>query len=711
MNKSLLSAFVISALVMPTLTYGETSRIEELMAMDLAEVLEIEIATGSLVELKNAPAVATVITSKDIELMGAQNLSQVLDTVPGMHVTRNGQSMAPRFWFRGITTTYSPQTLIMVNGVSTKSVVRGDNHVVWGEYPIHSIARIEIIRGPGSALYGADAFAGVINIITKDHRHIKAPQVGVSVASFNTQNVWANAATSYDNWQLAANFEYTKSDGFDSIIDVDTQTGFDAQGDALFAAGVLPFDPVDVSLAPGSVYMSFKALDLWLSAENEWLRFNIGVQERRDVGMGQGVTEALDDEGRFGGYKHLYKAEVKPQSITENLNMSGELHYYRSSQEIHRQLKLFPDGAFFGAYPDGFSGNPGWQEETLQFEFKTGYTGWNNHDLTLGMGYLLQNLYEVTETKNFNADFTPKPEGVVDVSDTSEVFMPESKRHNFYFYMQDIIQFKQDWSLTAGIRFDDYSDFGSTVNPRLALVWTGHPSITTKFLYGKAFRAPSFAETITVNNPVALGNPDIQPEKIDSLEASMSYRASEQASINISVFKYEITDLINFVPDFNGATFTAQNVGERSGTGIEFEGKFQYSKHLSMLGNYSYVKATDELLNDDVGEYPAHQAYVRVNWQLGENVFLHAQASVVGTRERIPGDIRNSLEGYESVDLGGSYLFSETGTTLNISVKNLFDQDIREPSTGVTDGVTLASIPNDLPQAGQRFSISLSKTF
>lgn len=709
MSKPLLPLFFISTFLASV--NAEPSRIEELMAMDLAEVLEIEIATGSLIELKNAPAVATVITSKDIALMGAQNLSQVLDTVPGMHVARNGQSMAPRFWFRGITTTYSPQTLIMVNGVSTKSVVRGDNHVVWGEYPIHSIARIEIIRGPGSALYGADAFAGVINIITKDHNQIVSPEVGVSIASFNTKNMWANAATSYNDWHVSANFEFTKSDGFDSRITTDSQSGLDAQGDALFKAGVLPFDPPDVSLAPGYANLSFEALDLWLAAENEWLKLNIGVQERKDIGMGQGVTEALDSQGRFGGYKHLYKAEVKPQAVSEDLSLSGELQYYRSSQEIEKQLLLFPEGAFFGAYPQGFSGNPGWQEETVQFELKTSYGGWDNHALTLGIGYLKQNLYEVTETKNFNADFTPKLEGLVDVSDTSEVFMPESDRHNFYFYMQDIIQLQQDWSLTAGLRFDDYSDFGSTINPRLALVWSGHPDITTKLLYGEAFRAPSFAETITVNNPVALGNPDIQPEKIDTLEASVSYRVSSQLSMNLSVFKYDIRDLINFVPDFNGATFTAQNVGERTGTGIELEGKYQYSKHLSLLGNYSFVRAKDELLNDDVGEYPAHQAYMRLNWQIQDNMYFHIQASVVGTRERIPGDIRESLEGYESVDLGGSYLFGESGIALSASVKNVFDRDIREPSTGVTDGVTLANIPNDLPQAGQRFNISVSKVF
>ena len=85
--------------------------------------------------------------------------------------------------------------------------------------------------------------------------------------------------------------------------------------------------------------------------------------------------------------------------------------------------------------------------------------------------------------------------------------MPEGRRDSSYIYIQDIWQLSNDWELTAGVRSDHYSDFGSTTNPRFALVWANTYRLTTKLFYGEAFRAPSFAETKEVNNPVALGNP------------------------------------------------------------------------------------------------------------------------------------------------------------------------------------------------------------
>src|SRR5690606_32168414 len=84
---------------------------------------------------------------------------------------------------------------------------------------------------------------------------------------------------------------------------------------------------------------------------------------------------------------------------------------------------------------------------------------------------------------------------LIDVSDTQCVFLPEDDRENYYFYVQDIWSFLNDWELTIGVRYDDYTDFGSTVNPRLALVWSTSHNLTTKLLYGEAFRAPSFSET------------------------------------------------------------------------------------------------------------------------------------------------------------------------------------------------------------------------
>ena len=468
--------------------------------------------------------------------MGARNLVEVLDTVPGLHASRSGQNFAPEFWFRGISTTFTPQTLFMINGTSTKSSVRGDNHIMWGEFPIHAIERIEIIRGPGSALYGADAFSGVINIVTKKAEQSSVNEVGAKTGSFSTKNIWVNNFVEIGGWDIAANLEYLESDGFDAKIDSDAQSIIDQ---AAAAFGVPP-----ASLTPGNLSVGFQSLDIFLSAENNYLNLELGIQERSDLGTGQGATEVLDTYGRGGGYKRIFSIALKEQTVAEELFVGGKASYFGSSQEIEKDFKLFPPGSFFGAFPDGFIGNPGWEEETTHLEINSRYSGFAKTDISMGIGYERQNLYKVTEEKNFNADFTPRPGGLEDVADTDEVYMPEADRENHHIYLQGITQLAPDWELTIGARYDNYTDFGSTFNPRLALVWSTSLKLTTKLLYGRAFRAPSFAELLTVNNPVALGNPKLNPETIDTLELAFDYVHSPELSLNFNLYRYKIDDLI-----------------------------------------------------------------------------------------------------------------------------------------------------------------------
>jgi iron complex outermembrane receptor protein len=662
----------------------------------------ISLATGSKKLIKKAPSVASVITAEDIRNMGARNLSEVLDTVPGLHVSKSGQNMTPEFWFRGISTTFTPQTLFMVNGTSTKSVVRGDNHTVWGEYPIHAIERIEIIRGPGSALYGADAFSGVINIITKKVDTNRASEAGAMVGSFNTVNTWFNTQVDIGTWRVAVNFEYLGSDGYDGLIETDAQSAIDHAG---MSSGV-----PGVSLAPGNLNVGFDALDIWLSAENDSFNFDFGFQDRSNVETGQGALEAIDTYGQMSSNKYIVNFSSKEVEITDDYFTVIKASYYGSSQSIDEDLRLLPSGAFFGGYPNGLIGNPGWEEETTHIEINARYAGFSHAEISFGSGYERQNLYQVTESKNFYADFTPRSNGIEDVSDTDEVFMPEADRESYFLYIQSVVQLAPDWELTAGGRFDDYTDIGSTTNPRLALVWSTSLNLTTKLLYGRAFRAPSFAELLTLNNPVALGNPALTPENIDTIELAFNYRYSPELSLDFNIYKYEIDDLITFVQDDNKGTATAQNQGQRTGRGFEANIVYHYAEDITLYSNLAYVKAEDDIVNKNVGEHPSIQSYARVEWQITERLKLNSQISYIGNRYRVPSDVREALDDNTLINVMASYKFPSNGVAVECSVVNLFDGDIREPSSANKTAGQI-NIPNDLPQAGRSVYLKISKAF
>src|SRR5471032_1722415 len=133
---------------------------EEELTQVYGDADSVSIATGSAQSLRRAPAVASVITAADIAAMGASDLDQVLESVAGIHVNRSFNQYAPTYVVRGITSAFAPQVLVLQNGIPITTLYQGNKGSVWGGYPVDDIARIEVLRGPGSALYGSDAYSG-----------------------------------------------------------------------------------------------------------------------------------------------------------------------------------------------------------------------------------------------------------------------------------------------------------------------------------------------------------------------------------------------------------------------------------------------------------------------------------------------------------------------------------------------------------------------
>ena len=143
--------------------------------------------------------------------------------------------------FAASTRILTQQILVLINGIPITNLFQGDRSEVWGGMPVEAIARIEVIRGPGSAVYGADAFAGVINIITKTKQDISGTEVGGRGGSFNTWDAWVLHGDTWGGFDVAATFEFHHTDGQRRFIDADAQTGSDR------ALGT------NASLAPGPV--------------------------------------------------------------------------------------------------------------------------------------------------------------------------------------------------------------------------------------------------------------------------------------------------------------------------------------------------------------------------------------------------------------------------------------------------------------------------
>jgi iron complex outermembrane receptor protein len=683
----------LGALALLNLPAAQAGELWDLSLTELGKIRITSIASGTRTPVDKAAAVASVITADDILAMGATDIDQVLESVPGLHVTRSDQTFSPRYVMRGITSAFNAQTLVLVNGIPITSLFVGNRSNAWGGMPVRAISRIEIIRGPGSAVYGADAFAGVINIVTKSRQELEGTQVIARGGSFNTRALSLEHGGGVAGFDVGLVVEAETTDGWKETVAQDRQTLFDQ------------FYGSRASLAPGPVNTGKQMVEARLDIARGDSRLRAGYQGRYDVGAGPGIFEALDPRGRADSERFNADYTWSRQDLTPDWGLEGRVSYYRGSQET-RDVLLLPPGTTvpdasntLHVYPDGLQGNPGFREDNVRVDVSGTYDGMAAHVVRLGAGVFRGDMFKVTETKNFYADLSPRP-GLEDVSDSAETFLPERDRKSVYAFAQDEWKLAEAWQLTSGLRYDHYSDFGDTTNPRLALVWAPTSRVSTRLLYGRAFRAPALAELFNTSNPVALGNPNIQPETLDSVELAFTHNVSADLFYTANVFHYRINDLITFVPTSLG-TIQAQNAGGRRGKGLELEADYTPVDNVRLLLNFAMQRAEDESTGRPVGEAPEREAYARGEWTLKPGWQLAGQLTWNGKQKRAEGDSRAPVTATTVVDVTLRRRDVIAGLDLAASVRNLLDEDVREPSPGPGPAFPFTAMPGDFPMAGR----------
>ena len=665
---------------------------EDELLLSYGDKATVSIATGSQQTLRRAPAVATVITAEDIAAMGATDLDEVLETVPGVHVSRSANNYAPLYVVRGVYTQFTPQVLVMQNGVPITTLFVGNKGNLWGGYPVEHIARIEIIRGPGSALYGADAFSGVINIITKSAADTPGTEFGVRGGSFATKNAWIQHGGKMGAVDVAAYLRIGSSDGFKETVAADAQTRFDK----IFGTRA--------SLAPGPVRTGYDAVDGNLDLGLDKWRAHLGYKLRDNIGEGAGIASALDPVGRQKSERITGDLSWTDPQFSKNWGLGFAASYLHYAQMIPVDYQLFPPGANIGGgvSPVGFFGGPETWERQLRLSGFATYAGFADHSVRFGWGHDDLDLYKTAETRNFN--YSPAGAlvplaggGIVDFSNSNPFMFPH-RRWVDYLYAQDEWSFAKDWALTAGLRRDNYSDVGGTTNPRVALVWDASLDVTAKLLVGRAFRAPAFNEIYGITNPVALGNPALRPEQVSTIETALSWQVRRDLQVNLSLFHYDMKDIIRTV----GGTYF--NTGSQYGDGGELEGVWDAGRNLRLTGSYSWQTSIDESTHQDAGYAPHNHVVGRADWRFAGNWMLGAQVNWVADRKRPAGDGRPQLADYTTVDLNLSTTAKRQQWSFALGLRNLFNADVREPS--VAPGTAL---PNDLPMAP--FSAYLQATY
>ena len=617
----------------------------EEMLYDEDEILTS--ATGYSKPTRMAPSVATVITAAEIKEMGATTVFEALESVPGIHVHQIQDLLAQRLSIRGIHTNDGAQTLFLRNGQPIKYAL---TNAVPGSFkaPVANIARIEVIRGPGSAVHGADALAGVINIVTKDAQEIGGVNLGGRMGSFNSNNAWVQYGRKYEDWDISFSLEHMRTGGDpDRIVDVDA---------ALVQAA---------SLAPDHLETGYEYYETSLYLRNDNWGIDFWHWQQRNGGNGPGITHALDQTGNEDNQHYQFDISYTFKDLLPNVELKPHFNYIY--QDMQRHFVIFPPGTL--GLPNGFLGNPGFEDRTYTASIAGTYDGIKDHTLRVEAGYSRQEM-DTNQTKNFGPGIVF---GVLtEITDTPLVYLSDNDRERRFLSFQDEWRISKEWIFTGGLRYDHYDDFGKTINPRLALIWSPPMPLTAKLLYGSAFRAPSLQELYITKNPVLEGNTSLDPETIDTLELAFEYFPLLELNSRLSIFYYEMDDTIEVV------SAQYQNTEGQRGYGFELEAEWDVTNQLNLRSSFAWQLAEMKDGGGRTPKAPGREFHFAANWEFMPLWTIDTQINWIGGRERPAGDNRNKLSNFTLVDLTLRKATRDRSWEFALSAKNLFDKEYYE---------------------------------
>lgn len=654
------------------LAMSERTREELLLFFDEEDL--IITATKHPQKISDAPAIATTITAEEIRNMGARTLLDALQRIPGVQV-RNGNNFVqgrPNVEIRGMTSFTSERVLFLVDGHRFGNVMWGSDIHGYAGISVENIKRIEVIRGPGSALYGTNAFVGVINIVTKDAADINGADINTGYGSYDTKRYSLLYGKEYSKLKVVGSFGLFDSDGPSEWVEKDA-------------------------------YLQSGKTDEWSRSYDAGLKLSYGelafqgryINHRKGTTIGVGLQ--LNDESIMVSDNIISELSYR-HSFSDKSGVLWKAYFDRF--QLYSDLELVSEGLLAG-YPDGMIGKPEFKNQTLGTELQFDFKHFEKHALTVGALYEEYLQYGVRSWANFDPNTYAPLGSVQDLTDGNN-YNQNKSRIVHALYLQDLWKITKDLDATLGIRYDKYSDFGDTTNPRLGFVWRATDVLNLKLLYGSAFRAPIFLELYNTNNPVSWGNPDLDPEEIDTYEAALGYKINADLQMDLSYFYSRITDAIIK----GGIGDTYKNSDRYEIEGIEVDFKYNLSKKDYFYINYTYQEPEDSKTGDLLEGAIRNKGNVGVNLAFGDYVNINSNMQAVGERVRVKGDPRDDLPGYEVVDLSIIFKNFFNGLELRGSVYNLFDEKYREATKYGT-----LYVDSDQPAPGRSTMLELRDAF
>lgn len=601
--------------VRPVAIAADDNALESELAWLHAEAYTMT-ATKTKESLNKTTATVTTITQQQISDMGARNLLDVLTLVPGFGITQSRFGMR-QVEVRGLTTLLSEKVLFMLNGHPLDhNLLNAGSVLDYDDLPVGTIKRIEIVRGPGSALYGANAFLAVVNIITQNAKDLNGFHASATGGSFDTQQYKASWGKQFDNsFEAALHFNFTDTKGIKSPLYTDSSR-------STVGKSQLSETRYDIEWQLG--YQDFKFEGRYIDKQQ---------------GAFFGASSMLSDNRTRQNYENYFLKLSRQWKLTDDLTIDTQV--FHDVFTVDNIWQVGSNTFWHSVTPNKRTGG----------EIQANYTVANNQKLIAGFSYAkeVQNKL-VDEYGPSPFDLTPGPNSTTN-----------KKRSRWGVYAQDIWDPFKNLHLTIGIRYDDYSDFGSTLNPRVGLNWEFIQDYSLKFSYGTAYRAPSFGE-LTYTNPLTKGNPSLQPEKAKTLEGGIVAHPIFGLTTQVTYYYTDINKIISATPQPGAGSTPFKNGGQIAAQGVEGEIRYDFTGNL----HGSYLSANSVWQRSiqsghQLADVPRYRTNLMANWAIDKTWSSFAHVLIKSRTLRDVSDTRANVAGYTTVDLGvlGKNMFNK----------------------------------------------------
>jgi iron complex outermembrane receptor protein len=614
----------------------------DLTEMSLEELMDIRIKpviSASKYEQKSieAPSSMTVVTAEDIERYGYRTLGDLLQGVRGFYITqdRNYSYVG----FRGFNRPgdYSTRILLLLDGVRVNdnifdSAAIGEDFIL----DLDLIQRVEIVRGPSYAIYGNNAFFVVINVISKDVEDLKGMEASAAVGSFDTYKGRVSLGKGFGNQgRLILST---------SMLDSRGQTHYFPEYDAPDSNNGLA-KGCDEENA-GNLFFKYSLSDLTLE----------GAYAKRSKQIPTGAWETVFNDPRTKAWDERAFLDLKMErGLTDALDMLARLTYGLYTYEGNYP---FYDGDLETSYINRDDDKGQWWGLDFHLVHKTG-----KHTLLTGGEY--RDHFTLNQ-KNFN--------------ETGEVYLQDRRdARNWGVFLQDEFSVLPGLKLNAGVRYDDYSTFGGTTNPRIALIYRPVNQTSFKYLAGRAFRAPNSYELYYNDGDYSQkANPRLAEERITSHEWVWEQILGDAYTAALSLYSYRIDNLISLTTDADDLLVFI-NQDEVEAKGIEGEMTALFANGIK--GNLSYAFQKSNFKHGAIPwtNSPRHLAKLSLTAPLfKERFYLGIEEQYTGTLETSGG---GSAGNYFNTNLTLQNKTMIKNVDISASLYNLFDESYSFPGS------------------------------